>query len=49
MSRIGRGRLSYVGEIYMDDGCAEKIFGEDDTHKKEIQNMYEVLITREWD
>jgi len=49
MSRVGRGRLSYFGQIYMDDGCAEKIFGEDDTQKKEIQNMYEVLIGKEWE
>jgi len=49
MSRIGRGRLSYSGEIYMDNGCAEKIFGDDNTSEREIENMYEVLIGREWE
>jgi hypothetical protein len=45
MSRIGRGRLSYVGQIYMDKSCAEKILGKDDTTNMEIENMFEVLLT----
>lgn len=44
MSRIGRGRLSYVGQVYMDKSCSEKILGKDDTTNLEIQNMFEVLM-----
>jgi hypothetical protein len=44
MSRIGRGRLSYVGQVYMDKSCTEKILGKDDTTNLEIQNMFEVLL-----
>jgi hypothetical protein len=33
----------------MDNGCAEKIFGDDNTSEREIENMYEVLIGREWE
>jgi hypothetical protein len=49
MSRIGRGRLSYSGQVYMDKSCAEKIFSRDITSLQEIENMYDVLMNQEWD
>lgn len=49
MSRIGRGRMSYCGQVYMDKSCAEKIFSRDTTSLKEIENMYDVLMNQEWD
>jgi hypothetical protein len=45
MSRIGRGRLSYVGQVYMDKTCTEKILGKDDTTNLEIANMFDVLLS----
>lgn len=44
MSRIGRGRMSHVGQVYMDKSCAEKISGRDDTTNTEIANMFDVLF-----
>jgi hypothetical protein len=49
MSRIGRGRLSYCGQVYMDKSCAEKIFSRDITSLHELENMYDVLINQEWE
>jgi len=44
MSRVGRGRMSYMGQVYIDDDCVSRILNPiDETNTIELDNMKKVL------
>jgi len=44
MSRVGRGRMSYMGHIYMDESCVPRILNPvDETSSIELKNMEHIL------
>lgn len=45
MSRVGRGRMSYMGHIYIDESCVSRILDPiDETSSVELKNMEKVLL-----
>ena len=46
MSRVGRGRMSYMGHIFIDDECASRILNPiDETSTIELKNMEKILTS----
>ena len=44
MSRVGRGRMSYMGHIYIDESCVSRILDPiDETSSVELKNMEKIL------
>ena len=44
MSRVGRGRMSYMGQVYIHDSCVSRILNPvDETSTIELKNMEDKL------
>ena len=47
MGRVGRGRMSYMGHIFIDNDCASRILNPiDETSTIELKNMEKVLYNK---